>query len=81
VTATVGQLVTALLELPQDAVVVLSKDAEGNGFSPVAAPVDEDGYSTGFYRAETTWSGEMFGGDDEERPDDAVEAVCLWPTN
>lgn len=80
-TATVGQLVAVLLELPQDAVVVLSKDAEGNGFPPVASPVGEYGFSTGFYEAESTWSGEYFNADDDERPDDAVEAVCLWPTN
>jgi hypothetical protein len=70
---TVKQLRERLALCPDEAIVVLSKDAEGNGFSPLP---DGDGLSVGRYVADSTWSGE-FRGDD---PDEVV-AVCLWPTN
>ena len=68
---TVAELITELQKLPGDALVVQSKDAEGNGFSPV------DEVSVGRYEAESTWSGF---GDDHDYPDAPV-AVCVWPTN
>lgn len=72
--------------LPGDTPVVLSKDSEGNGFSPLAE------VETAMYRAESTWSGEHYmtdeqvdadpGYDDEDRaPEGSVPAVFLWPTN
>lgn len=70
---TVKQLRELLAECPDEAIVVLSKDAEGNSFSPLPAG---DGLSQGRYVASSTWSGE-FRSDD---PDEVV-AVCLWPTN
>ena len=69
---TVAELITELQKLPGDALVVQSKDAEGNGFSPV------DEVNIGRYEADTTWSGEF--GDDHDYPDAPV-AVCVWPTN
>ena len=51
-------------------VVILQKDAEGNGYSP-AAGVDDS-----FYTALTTWSGEV---DDDET--DAQTCIVLWPVN
>ncbi|MEZ0089997.1 hypothetical protein [Streptacidiphilus sp. EB129] len=77
---------TKLDHLPGDTIVVMSKDGEGNGFSPLAQVEDA------MYRAETTWSGEHYlteeqvaadpeYGEDDLAPDDAVPAVFLWPTN
>lgn len=75
-----------LAHLPGDTLVVLAKDSEGNGYSPLA--------STGhaMYAADTTWSGEHYMTDEQradtrepdeysEAPDDAVPAVFLWPVN
>lgn len=74
------------LNLPDDTIVVLAKDAEGNGFSPAVEA------ATGMYLADTTWSGEHYMTEEQrlaetdpdewsEAPDDAVRAVFLWPTN
>lgn len=75
----VGDLRRMLDGHADDTLVVLSKDAEGNSYSPLAA-VDEPG--TYVYRAVSTWSGEI-----EEATEDALgypdneRAVVLWPTN
>lgn len=72
--------------LPGETIVVLAKDGEGNGYSPLAEVEDA------MYLAESTWSGEHYltaeqvaadpeCGEDDEAPDDAVPAVFLWPTN
>ncbi|MCX4826341.1 hypothetical protein OG883_42635 [Streptomyces sp. NBC_01142] len=72
--------------LPGDTIVILSKDAEGNGFSPL------DEVDPSMYHAETEWSGEHYmteearqaqdrPNDYTKAPDDAVLAICLWPTN
>ena len=73
---TVQQLRQMLYRFPDDAIVVISKDGEGNRFSPLA---ENDPISTGQYRAETTWTGEFY--DPAEWGDDptAVRAICLWP--
>jgi hypothetical protein len=74
------------LNLPDDTIVILAKDAEGNGHSPL---VQAD---PGMYLADTTWSGEHYPTEEQrlaetdpddwtEAPDDAVPAVFLWPTN
>ncbi|MFF7837592.1 hypothetical protein ACFZC6_01960 [Streptomyces ossamyceticus] len=76
----------AALNLPDDTIVILAKDSEGNGFSPA---VEAD---PGMYLADTTWSGERYLTEEQrlaetnpdewtEAPDDAVRAVFLWPTN
>ena len=78
--------IAALDHLPDNTPVVLAKDAEGNGFSPL------DEAETGMYLAQTTWYGEHYlteeqrlakddPGDYDEAPSDAVPAVFLWPTN
>jgi hypothetical protein len=86
---TLAELRSALAELdhlPGDTIVVLAKDAEGNGYSPLAA-VNE-----GMYLADTTWSGEHYLTEEQrlaetdpddwsEAPDDAVHAVFLGPVN
>lgn len=73
----VGVLRSALDGLPDDMLVVLSKDGEGNGFSPLAEVEHEP--TTG-YIAESTWAGEVPHPDDYE-DGDGVPCVVLWPTN
>jgi hypothetical protein len=77
---TVGELRAQLASLPEDMQVVLSKDGEGNGYSPL------DQATTGLYEPETTWSGEFreehikgnhAPGEDQSYP----QALCLWPVN
>jgi hypothetical protein len=74
------------LNLPDDTIVILAKDAEGNGHSPLVEA------EHAMYLADTTWSGERYlteadrqaeedPDDYSEAPDDAVHAVFLWPTN
>ncbi|MEV7975382.1 hypothetical protein [Streptomyces sp. NPDC086519] len=74
------------LNLPDDTIVILAKDAEGNGHSPL---VEVD---PGMYLADASWSGERYlteaqrmaetdPDDWSQAPDDAVPAVFLWPTN
>lgn len=85
---TLAELRAALdaLDLPDDTIVVLAKDGEGNGFSPAVEA------EHAMYCADSTWSGERYITEaqraaepdpDEysEAPDDAVPAVFLWPTN
>lgn len=75
---TVGELLKDLSDCPADAVVVMSKDGEGNNFSPVA------NHSAEHYRSESTWSGELRDSEydeEEDGPDGAVKAIVLWPTN
>jgi len=50
--------------------VILSKDGEGNDFSPLFQ------LSLGVYRARDSWHGDV--GDPQEGGD-AVNAVVLWP--
>lgn len=70
---TVKQLIHQLGAFPENSLVVQSKDAEGNNFSPLAS------VSEGFYLAEGNYSGVFY---DEREDDDAtVLAICLWPTN
>ena len=66
----VKELIEHLEKCDPEAMVVMSKDSEGNGFSPLYEN------STGRYEAESTWSGEYH--DDRE---DLPKCVCLWPTN
>ncbi|WP_280389888.1 hypothetical protein [Nocardia wallacei] len=76
--ATVGDLIDFLSTRPRDQLVVLAKDAEGNGYSPLSDA--EDAY----YYADTTWSGEVAYEDvevDGEIEDGAVRAVVLGPVN
>lgn len=86
----------ALLDSPAldgrlDHIVVLSKDSEGNDFSPLTAT---DGYSLGFYlphREKRSYSGSFedpssYADPDSDRhgppgTDEGVPALCLWPTN
>ena len=83
----VKELREALAGLPDDMIVIVQKDSEGNGYSPLSGV---DGVNNA-YRAETTWSGEV--GLIRLTPDDVVagygeedvlegEPCCvLYPTN
>jgi len=77
---TVAQLREALKDLPDDMPIVMSKDAEGNNYSPLAQ-VDPNRQ----YEPYNTWSGEIKHPDDEhdqtEEGDTFALVVCLWPTN
>lgn len=87
----VKELKTLLADLPDDMTVVMSKDGEGNGYSPLSQ-VDGDNQ---VYIPDSTYSGEIMlkelrGADrslgyteeDVADPDDNGEdCVVLWPTN
>lgn len=54
----VSELIAELSALPPDAEVILQKDAEGNGYSPLHA-VD----GAAIYVPESTWSGDVYSTD------------------
>lgn len=64
-------------DLPDEAEVVLSKDAEGNDYSPL------DRAESMFYEPETTYSGEVYDHDcdGDGPPASAKPALVLWPVN
>lgn len=79
---TVKELRKSLDSLEDDVVVILSKDSEGNTYSPF--------YETSSnyrYVASTTWFGEVFDpqADEDNRwghdPNDGVACIVLWPVN
>jgi len=85
---TVGELVDYLVDQPRDRSVVLAKDAEGNGYSPLSAAEEA------IYVPESTWSGEIYPTPEqiatEKDPADwfdgsgeegAVRVVLLGPVN
>ena len=79
----IHELIACLKELPQEMDVILSKDGEGNGFSPWCGDI-----SVGEYEPENTWSGEFMAYADEEVDEDDEDsghrvsnAVVLWPVN
>ena len=51
----VGDLIKQLQNLPEDMDIILQKDSEGNGYSPLEG-LDSDA----IYIPETTWSGEVY---------------------
>jgi len=63
---TVQELQSILRQCNPADKVVLSKDVEGNNFSPCEEATE------GRYEKETDWSGEFGEGEG---------AVCLWPIN
>lgn len=87
---TVKELRNALEGADDNLIVVMSKDGEGNSFSPLA---DADTESN-VYVPDSTWSGEIhikeltpelkkqgFTDEDVYDGDDGQVAVVLWPTN
>jgi hypothetical protein len=82
---TVAQLRMLLADMPDDAVVVLAKDAEGNGYSPLALPVE-----AAWYVPRSTWAGDTYSLTPDEAEDaydphepcgDELLAVVLGPIN
>lgn len=73
----VHELIALLIELPKEHEVILSKDGEGNGFSPLAD------FGLSMYEAHSTWSGEVFCEEDAKDQGRKYKenAVILWPTN
>lgn len=87
---TVGQLKKLLAAIPDDHLVILQKDAEGNGYSPLA---DVEGRNN-VYVPDSTWSGEVYykkltgalrslGYTEEDvyPDDDGIDCVVLAPVN
>jgi hypothetical protein len=74
---TVKELIMLLLEQDLTLEVVLQKDAEGNGYSPL------EGGDPAYYVPTSTWSGEVYDEDEEgeELPEDGHRAMILWPVN
>lgn len=68
---TVAELIEQLKACPQDSIVILQKDAEGNGYSPLHA-VD----AAAIYRSEATWYGEVYS--TEWSADDALMDEREW---
>lgn len=87
---TVQELRQQLEDLPGDTLVVMSKDGEGNGFSPLSEAESDNQ----MYTPETTWSGEIglhhltdelkaqgYTYEDVEDEPTSVPCVVLWPIN
>lgn len=65
----VGDLRRILAAFDDTDLVILSKDGEGNAFSPLSEA------EVNHYEAESSWSGELTGDGPGER------CVVLWPIN
>ena len=79
----VSELIKELQDMDPNAIVVMSSDAEGNGYSPMSGVYEE------MYLAESTYSGSCYSEEDlqemavyeEEVPDDLEKCVVLTPIN
>ena len=79
----VKDLIAELQECDPEAVVVLQRDPEGNGYAPCAGADsscvfsdDDDGQVYGIYeKYDNEEDQEMYG-----PPEDAVPCVVIWPT-
>lgn len=76
----VRELIEQLKSYDPENEVVMSRDAEGNGYSPLYQ------LDSCTYVPDTTYSGELWYAevhedDPPEQPDGAISAVALWPTN
>lgn len=72
---TVAEMIEYLKELPADALVLMSKDGEGNSYSPFSGD-----HSEGFY-VDSRYGDEFYNEDEDVMPQEAVKAVVLWPVN
>jgi hypothetical protein len=72
---TVTDLIEELSKFPGNLKVIVSKDSEGNGFSPLSDTCD------GYYLSQTTWAGDYYSDPEDARELGARPAVFLWPTN
>jgi hypothetical protein len=62
---TVRDLRERLSGLPDDMPIILEKDAEGNGYSPLSSVVTD-----ARYEPESTWSGECRASEEDWNPED-----------
>lgn len=88
----VGEIKNLLADVPDDYLVIMSADAEGNSFSPLSGTSTPGHYR---YRAESTWSGEIVDPDEKNDADGMFyydegdrayieqlpKCVVLWPVN
>ena len=77
---TVAELMEVLQDVPDHLEVVMSKDAEGNEYSPLS------GFDVTNYVSVSTWSGYILDDEDldeldEEERENVASAFVLWPTN
>lgn len=70
---TVSELIEVLSELNQNSIVIIQKDCEGNGYSPLS------GCEEGIYIADSDYSGIVV--DPDETLEVGVKCVVLWPVN
>jgi hypothetical protein len=68
---TVAALIQYLQTVDPSWRVVMSKDAEGNDYSPLRI------VEAAHYEEESTWSGTVL----DEDEDGGEPVVCLWPVN
>lgn len=75
----VKELKEFIKDLPDETVVILAKDSEGNKFSPLASVY------AGYYFPTNDWSGDFISSTDEEAYQAIdvgdCDAICLGPTN
>ena len=69
----VKELIKELEKYNPEAAVILQKDSEGNGYSPLSD------LGSGVYVAETTWYGEFYAG--LAAAEEGENAVVLAPIN
>lgn len=86
---TIGELKAVIENLPDGLEIVMSKDAEGNGFSPLSE------LSLQKYLEHSDWSGELVSEEEDDlfvdEPVDELDfdeggyvvydVLCLWPVN
>ena len=85
---TVGDLIAVLSELPPDTLVVMSRDEEGNGFSPLYEVSPCVYVPNQWNDGSFATSGEIEETDEDDEGEipslkmpGAVKAICLWPGN
>ena len=80
---TVKELLKILQDCNENDVVVLSRDAEGNGFRPLDDVQTDSLYEDGeVYLKELTEEDKKEGyGEEDVGSEDSIPAVILWPTH
>lgn len=84
---TVKELIERLQSVDENLIVIIQKDSEGNGYSPLSSIDDEC-----VYEADSTWSGEVGyakltleleqqGYDENDLRPDGIPALILCPVN
>lgn len=78
---TVGQLRAALKDVPDDVIVVMDSDAEGNNHSPLAQVDLDHRYDGSPYDGEVFDTTDSYWTTEDSIPADAVPCVLLTPVN